>query len=121
MTAGCIAINLVMSSKSEKWPNGNVAQVWNNLKRKYEPRTLSEVTRVKRSYINATMKKGQDPDLFIDYMEQLRIQMRELEMPVSDEEFIVDLMAKISNEYKNVIDKINNCIDSGEDIKIEMI
>ena len=120
-SAGRIAINLVMSSKSEYWPNGNIAQAWLNLKRKYEPRTIAEVTRVKKSYVNATMKKGQDPDSFIDYLERLQIQMRELEMPVSDNEFIVDLTSKLSNEYENVIDKINDCIDSGEDIDIETI
>jgi hypothetical protein len=120
-SAGQIAIHLIMSSKSENWPNGNFAQAWMNLKRKYKPRTVAEVTRVKRNYVNATMKKGQDPDSFIDYLEQIRIQMRELEMPVTDDEFIVDLMSKLSNEYENVIDKINNCIDSGDNINIETI
>ena len=47
-TKGRIAMNLVVSTKSEKYPNGNCDQAWLSLKRKYSPHSAAEMSILKR-------------------------------------------------------------------------
>ena len=59
---GCMAMNMIVSTKTEEYPYGNVSKAWRNLERKYSPKTSAEMSRVKSNYVNAKLKFGADPD-----------------------------------------------------------
>ena len=44
---GRMAMNMIMSTKTEEHPNGNSALAWHKLNRKYSPNTSAEMSRVK--------------------------------------------------------------------------
>ena len=103
---GRMAINLIIATKTKDYPNGNAAQAWHNLSRKFEPKTSSEMGRLKLMYANARLNYKQDPDGFVDYMERLREQLNELGDHISSRTFLMDLVTKLGSGYDVVIEKI---------------
>ena len=81
---GRVAMNLVIATKGEKYPFGNSALAWHNLRCKYSSKTSAKMTRVKTSYVNAKLKFGQDPDDFVDYLERLRDRLEEMDKKISN-------------------------------------
>ena len=114
-TKGRIAMNLVVATKSEKYPNGNCAQAWLSLKRKYSPHSAAEISILKKKYTNSRLKKGGDPDTFIDFLERTREQLREMGEEIGDRSFLTDLITKLNSDYENVIEKIQDMLDEEED------
>jgi len=115
---GRVALNLVVSSKSTAYPNGNCSTAWKKLTRKYEPVTIAELTREKTSYINYRFAQGGDPDFFIDMMERKVSRLGELGYDVSTSDLIIDIISKLPNEYDIIIEKISDKMDAKEDPEI---
>ena len=109
------ALRLVIMAKTKDYPSGNAPLAWSHLKRKYAPRTATELAYEKRTYENAVMLKGQDPDSFLDYLEQKRNRLLKLGKEITDEEFVVDIINKLTDEYDNVIEKVNDMLDDETD------
>ena len=123
-TKGRMAINLVIATKTEKYPNGNCAKAWQNLMRKFEPKTSAERARVKKAYVNAKLKFGSDPDSFVDYLERLREELSNMSEVISDRTFLSDLISKLNNGYDNVIERMHDMIDeadSDDDVDVDLI
>ena len=121
---GRLAMNLIYSTKSDKYPYGNSAQAWHNLTRKYQPKTAAELSRVKKSYVNARLRFGDDPDNFVDYLERLREQLTQMGEKITNMTFAIDLIGKLNNGYDMVIEKIQDMVGNAinnEDIDIETI
>ena len=121
---GRVAMNLAIASKSSRYPKGNCAQAWKNLERKYSPHTAAGLSRLKKLYVNAKLRPGADPDMFIDYLERLRVQLSEMGDIIGDRIFLIDLISKLNKDYENVVDKINDMLDTTEnddELNIELI
>ena len=110
-----VAMNLVIASKSSKYPKGNCAQAWKNLERKYAPQTAAELSRLKKLYVNAKLRPGSDPDMFIDYLERLRMELSDMGDGINDKTFLIDLISKLNEDYENVVEKISDMIDSADE------
>jgi len=114
-TSGKAAMRLVVASKNEVYPRGNVSQEWKNLTRKFAPVTAAELTKAKAEYVNAKLKKNCDPDMFVDYLERLRARLDELGAPVDTRMFIFDILSKLGDEYDLIIERTYELLDSNVD------
>ena len=110
--AGRIAIKLIIACKTKNFPQGDGALAWHKLKKKYEPSTSAELSQIDSLYVNAKLRPRQDPDVFVDYLEQLRTRLADLSSPVSDRRFLLNLGTKLTKEYENVVDKIHDLLDA---------
>jgi hypothetical protein len=116
-----VAMNLIISSKSKRYPNGNAAAAWQKLCRKYAPNTAAEVSRIKEEYTNAYLKTKADPDAFVDYLERQCARLAEMDIEITNRTFLLDLIGKLTTEYDNIIEKINDILDNNRDISDEMV
>jgi len=112
---GRIAMNLIVSSKSATYPNGNCSRAWKKLTRKYEPVTIAELTREKTNYINFKFLHGGDPDSFIDIMERKVSRLSELGYTIPTRDLIIDIISRLPSDYDIIIEKVNDKLDAEED------
>ena len=120
-SAGRIAMNLVVASKSVKNPRGNAPKAWKDLKRKYAPNTAAELGRIKQEYVNARMGTRQDPETFLDYLERKRTRLIEMGHTIDDKEFLLDISNKLPKDYELIIEKINDMLDDESMDAVDML
>jgi len=116
-----VAMNLIISSKSKRYLNDNLAAAWQKLCRKYATNTAAEVSRIKEEYTNAHLKAKADPDAFVDYLERQRARLAEMEIEITNRTFLLDLIGKLTTEYDNIIEKINDILDNNRNISDDMV
>ena len=89
--AGKIAFNLVCSSKSDDYEDGNIAVAFKSLRRKYSPKTAPTLAKYHKLFYSLKLKKKADPDVFITYLEDLRLNMAEMKSRMTDDQFLLHL------------------------------
>jgi hypothetical protein len=70
---GRVAFDIIMGMKSPEYPNGNARLAWQRLKQKYAPTTAFALSTVYKKYAASKLRKGHDPDVFITYLQDLRM------------------------------------------------
>ena len=99
---GLVAFNIVKSTKTTIYPNGNARIAWQNLKKKYSPTTTFALSMLHRKYNNASLRKGSDPDVFMNYLYDLRMQMSLMNLIYTDQQFMLHVLANIGEDYEMV-------------------
>lgn len=52
------------------------------------------------------MKKNQDPDLYISYLEDLRFKMSEMNSKITDEQFLLHVLNNLTKDYENQVNMV---------------
>jgi hypothetical protein len=77
-SSGEVAFNLIKGRKSKDFPDGNAAIAWERLKKKYEPISAPSLLKLEKQFRELSLKKGQDPEIWIAESENLRVRLEEM-------------------------------------------
>ena len=101
---GCkVAFNVIRTTKNTEYENGNVQVAWKALENKYNPKTAPSLSRVHREFFGSRLKKGKDSDVWITYLEDLRMQLAEMDSPMNEKQFMIYIMNNLPKEYENIV------------------
>ena len=103
--AGKVAFGIVKGTKTPEYPNGNAQLAWARLKKKYKPDTVTHLLDIQRQYQSATMRKGDDPDSFITYMEEMRTRMVGWN-DITDRQFNIQVINNLTKDYERQVETI---------------
>jgi hypothetical protein len=100
------SIDMIERSKTVKYPDGNAKVVCKGLKRKYMLKMAPSLTKVRKLFYLAKLKKKVDPYICIGYLEDLRVQMAEMGSSMTDQQFMMHVMNNNTEEYDNQVNKM---------------
>jgi hypothetical protein len=85
------------------------------LKNKFEPSSAPSLVKLEKQFRQSSLKKGQDPYIWITELEDYRMRLEELGSIISDNHFILHILNNMTEDYdlqlammeKRVTDKSN--------------
>jgi hypothetical protein len=85
------------------------------LNNKFEPSSAPSLVKLEKQFRQCSLKKGQDPDIWITELEDYRMRLEELGSIISDNQFILHILNNMTDDYdlqlammeKRVTDKSN--------------
>jgi hypothetical protein len=85
------------------------------LKNKFEPSSAPSLVKQEKQFRQCSLKKGQDPDIWITELEDYRMRLEELGSSIPDNQFILHILNNMTGDYdlqlammeKRVTDKSN--------------
>ena len=92
---GRSVFRMVKSTKSSDYPNGNVKEAMEKLARKFNPKTVSNRSKLKEQYTVFKIKGSTDPERAIEYLEDLRDKRQEAGDQISEQTFMMDITNKL--------------------------
>jgi hypothetical protein len=101
---GRVAFSLVKSTKTTDYPDGNAITAWRKLKSKYAPDTAPTTIKISKLFHASVLKNGYDPEVWVTYLEDLRYQMDERGMKMSDIQFLTHIINNLTEEYETLVD-----------------
>jgi hypothetical protein len=128
-SSGRAAFNVVRMAKNETSPLGSLPLAWARLKNKYSPRTAPRLGTLQAMFHSSKLKPGNDPVNFVDFMESVCTEMDEIHQEtdgvaigaemMSDRQFIQTILNALTNNYANLIEKVEDKFDDGDIFTIE--
>jgi hypothetical protein len=112
---GKIAFDLIKSTITKDCPDGNAVKAWRLLKNKYEPDSGPTLARLSNQFYASKLRKGQDPDVFMTFLEDLRYKMDNLECGMSDKQFMIFVLNKLTKGYEIVVELLSRRIGNDYD------
>jgi hypothetical protein len=98
-SSGKISFNLVKGCKSMDYPDGNAAIAWERLKNKYEPISVPSMVKWEKHFRSLALKKGQDPEVWIIELEDLRMRLDEMGSTISENQFMIHVLNNLTSDY----------------------
>jgi hypothetical protein len=92
---GKVAFNFVKGCKNLYYTDGNASMAWEILKNKFEPSSAPSLVKLEKQFRQCSLKKGQDPDIWITKLEDYRMRLEELGSSISDNHFILSILNNI--------------------------
>ena len=116
-TAGKIAFNLVKSSKNKDYPDGNATISFKKLKDKYASESAPNVSKLYNQFYTSKLKKNQDPDVWVMYLEEIRLRLEEMESkaPMTDDQFLRFVLNNLNPDYDILVDLLARRIGCEKD------
>jgi hypothetical protein len=68
-SSGKVSFNLVKGCKNKDYADGNASMAWERLKNKFELSSASSLVKLEKQFRQCSLKKGQDPDIWITELE----------------------------------------------------
>jgi hypothetical protein len=114
-SSGKVAFNIIKGCKNKDYADGKANMAWERLKNKFEPSCAPSLVKLEKQFLQFSLKKGQDPDIWITELEDQRMRLEELGSSVSDNQFILHILNNMTDDYdlqlammeKRVTDKSN--------------
>ena len=101
--AGKVAFNLVRRAIDINYKNGNSRKAWNNLKERFEPKSVATRARLMKEYINSECQYRQDPVDYIVKLEDLKNRLAEAGGSViSEKDFMVQVLNTLPDFYSGL-------------------
>ena len=112
---GRVAFNIIKGSKDpKKFSGGNVKVAYDRLKKKYNPTSAPNLTKVYRMFYGAKFKKNNDPDVFITYMEDLRSRMVDMNNVITDEQFMIHILNLLPKAYETEVSQMEKRVGAAD-------
>ena len=109
---GRIAFALVKRALDANYKNGNSRKAWQNLKERYEPKTVATRARLMEEYINSHCKYREDPALYVVRLEDLKNRLVEAGgAHISDKDFMTQVLNTLPEFYSELVQNIEDKID----------
>jgi hypothetical protein len=99
-SSGKIAFNLTKGCKSKDYSDGNVAIAWKRLKKKYEPICAPFLVKLEKQFRELSLKKGQDPEIWITELEDLSIRLEAMGSSISENQFMIHILNNLTSDYE---------------------
>jgi hypothetical protein len=97
---GKIAFGIVKSCKSKEFEDGNAALAWDKLKKKYDPISAPSLVKTERMFRESRLGKNEDPEVWINNLEDLRIKLETMGSVITDDQFIVQVLNSLTSDYE---------------------
>jgi hypothetical protein len=105
----------LIGCKNKDYADGNAIIALERLKNKFEPSSAPSLVKLEKQFRQCSLKKGQDPDIWITELEDYRMRLEELGSIISDNQFILHILNNMTEDYdlqlammeKRVTDKSN--------------
>ena len=116
--AGRVAFQIVKTSKGKDYVDGNAAVAWQRLRKKYAPTRAPSLLLLKKKFAQSRLKdKNSDPDEWLTELEDMRTQLSEMKMEMSDNDFIIHVLGNLPEDYEIEVSKLEDRI--GKDLTID--
>ena len=107
-----VCFSYVDGAKSTKLPSGDAALAWKRLNNKYRPVTKQQRVSQRLDFQNSRLANWKDdPDEWITELEKKRVYLKDMGVDISDEDFVLQVISNLPEEYDNVIERIEDEID----------
>jgi gag-polypeptide of LTR copia-type len=97
---GKIAFGILKSCKSKEFEDGNAALAWEKLKKKYDPISAPLLVKTERMFRESMLENNEDPEIWINNLEDLRIKLETMGSAMTDDQFIVQVLNSLTSDYK---------------------
>jgi gag-polypeptide of LTR copia-type len=96
---GKVAFNFVKGCKTKEYPDGNAATTWERLMNKFEPVSAPSMVKLEKQFRALSLKKGEDPEVWITELEDLLMRLEDLGSTVSDNQFMIHVLNNLTLDY----------------------
>jgi gag-polypeptide of LTR copia-type len=97
---GKIAFGIVKSGKTKEFEDGNAALAWGKLKKKYDCISAPSSVKTERMFRESRLGKNEDPEMWINNLEDLHIKLETMGSSMTDDQFIVQVLNSLTNDYE---------------------
>ena len=91
---------IIKSCKTKDHPDGNAATAWEKLKNKYEPVSAPTLVKLEKQFRELSLKKGQDPEIWIMELEDLRVRLETMQSSISENQFMIHILNNLTSDYE---------------------
>ena len=103
-----LSFGIVFNAKSTIFPDGDAYLAWQRLKRKYEPSTNAQKIMLQREFHQSHLTGiTKNPDDWIEELEILRARLETLEVIISDEDLILQVLEGLPKDYDMIVTLLN--------------
>jgi gag-polypeptide of LTR copia-type len=97
---GKIAFGIMKSCKSKEFEGGNAVLAWEKLKKKYDPISARSLVKTERMFREYRLGKNEEPEIWINSLEYLRIKLETMGSSMTDDQFIVQVLKRLTSDYE---------------------
>ena len=113
---GDISFGIVEKSVTKDLPEGDANLAWKALKRRFDPKTSSSKLKLKKQFTNSSLTDWKkDPADWIMELEKIRTQLSGMKHVISDEDFMIHILANLPDEYESKVESLENDLDNEDD------
>ena len=113
---GRVAMNIVRRSKTKDYKYGHARNAWLKLKERYEPKSAPSRAKLQRQFYAAKCRQKEDPELYITYMEDLRMRLVDAGgEEIGDEQFMIQVLNTLPEMYDTTVEAIEDRVGSIDD------
>jgi hypothetical protein len=98
-SSGKVSFNHIIGCNSKDYPDGNTAVAWERLKNKYEPISAPSLVLLEKQFRELSMKKCQDPEIWIKDLEDLRVILEAMGSSISENQFLIHTLNNLTSDY----------------------
>ena len=110
-----VASGYVDEAVTDKFPEGDAAVAWENLKKKFQPSTTGSRVQYKNEFNNNILSSvNDDPDEWIAQLEKLRKLIKATGSEISDEDLLIHVINNLPKEYEALVDNFEKELDEGK-------
>jgi thermostable 8-oxoguanine DNA glycosylase len=99
-SSGKIAIGIFKSCKTKDYEDGNARQAWEKFKKKFVPVSAPTLVKTERMFRESTLGRNEDPEIWINNLEDLRVKLEVTGSNMTDEQFLIEVLNSLTDDYK---------------------
>ena len=108
-----VTFGIVDEAKSTIHPTGDARVAWNELKKKYEPKTGYSEVKLKRDFNSCALNEGEDPDAWINNLLHKRRQLETMGTKLSERDVMIHILGTLPKAYDNTVDMAEKDLMAG--------
>ncbi len=93
------AFSIVNNAKSKRYPRGDAALAWKNLKKRFQIETTAGKLELKLKFSNLKLHREQDPDEWLLQLDLMKIQLEDMGSKITDEDYIAHVLNSLTSDY----------------------
>jgi hypothetical protein len=101
MSAGKMAFSYVRGTKLADCEDSNAKVAFSKLANRYATKMMVSLAKTNRLFYEARLKKQDNPDIFITYIEGLPTRMEHMDSFITGKEFNMHVMNNVNKGYDN--------------------
>jgi hypothetical protein len=99
-SSGKIAFGIVKSCKTKDYEDVHASLACEKLKKKYDPVSAPSLVEIERLFRECKLGEDEDPETWITNLEDLRLKLKVMGSFTTDNQFMVQVLNSLTNDYK---------------------